>query len=278
MKIQKLSDPRLLISKLDDFIKTRYDLPPTIAHPHFISTVYAGRGSGKTTTFINLWNNFYKSIFKKLFIISPTLRNDDKMLKILHGPDGKPASNVFVFNSFDDDIDLVMDTINHENDLFNHAKGLLKTTLEIIKSGQQVYDPVGLSRQLDTCLEILKKGEPCSLLYVDDSIGARRLASGKKADAFNNFITTHRWLKVSIFVCSQEYKGVNTALRANASQVILFKSKDSEVKKVCDEVGRDLDKLYARFINSKSKPYEFVAINFDTSTMSYMLDTVVEIE
>ena len=268
MKSQKLDDKRLQISKLDEFIKKKFDLPITIAHPQFITLCFACRGSGKTTLFINLWMNFYRKIFGNLYIISPTMQNDDKMKRI-------QSDNMNVFSNFDDDIDTVMDMIKEKNERYRKAKGDLMRIIDIIESGETIYDPQGLSQELDLCVHILKDGEPYHLLYIDDSIGSKRLASGRKADEFNNFITTHRWHNTSIFVCSQEYKGVNVALRGNASQILLFKNKDSEIKKVCDEVGRGFDELYYEHISDASKPYEFVAINFDTSTMSYMLDTVV---
>ena len=166
-KTTKLTDKRLTIKKYDEFTKRKLDLPPTIASPHFITLCFAGRGSGKTTLFINMWTKFYKKVFTHLYVISPTIHNDIKMLQICD-------DNVLTFDSFDDDIDVVIETIKNRNAMYNQAKEMLKNIITLIETQKELPNVCvsNIGQELEMCLTILKEPEPYHLIFVDDSIGA----------------------------------------------------------------------------------------------------------
>lgn len=115
------------------------------------------------------------------------------------------------------------------------------------------------------------KGKPFSekmniLFIFDDMI--TQLPKNKKFTAFNQLLLNNRHFNVSIMILSQSYHLLDSNVRKNASQLILFKSENlMEIKNFYEElsgaVGKEnFIKLYEF---ATAEPHDFLYINYHRS-------------
>jgi len=182
------------------------------------------RGSGKSTFVLNLLRKkeMYRRAFDNIYLVSPTAEKDDK---------------------FDKLITELKETNNFYEDCNN------ETLTEIRERVQQFNNDF-----LEDEKNIKKNKKPNSLLILDDCISDLNKNSEIK-NTINKMVMNSRHLKLHIWIISQKYKLISTAIRSNADLLTFFNNDNSVEIKALDEFGIDTS-----LIDRLEKPNDFIHV------------------
>ena len=182
------------------------------------------RGSGKSTFVLNLLRKkeMYRRAFDNIYLVSPTAEKDDK---------------------FDKLITELKETNNFYEDCNN------ETLTEIRERVQQFNNDF-----LEDEKNIKKKKKPNSLLILDDCISDLNKNSEIK-NTINKMVMNSRHLKLHIWIISQKYKLISTAIRSNADLLTFFNNDNSVEIKALEEFGIDTS-----LIDRLEKPNDFIHV------------------
>lgn len=244
------------IRSLDSQINTE---PSLVPKPSFLMYLCASRGSGKSTTLLNLLLNkdLLAGKFNQIYYISPTSALDNK-IEVLKTTPGICKVNKALINKLKQKGKIqildsgvqereISTSIPESNFIEEVNVNLLK---ELITEQKQIISTYG------------KDIADSILLIFDDCASETKFWKSQQVQlaCFNS-----RHFKISIIITSQNYKSLPKALRLNMSQVVLFStSNEVEIKAIYDENSSSLGfkewlKIYREITD---KPFNCLVINY----------------
>lgn len=208
----------LQIKPLDNQLKRHPDIHPALPQPSFVILAIAPRGSGKTTAMVRMlignkkckqptaagknFHKFYRHVFSRIFIISPTWKNDKKT-----GACRIPDAQVFDGDLEKEDYEQILS--------------------EIIAGQEEDLEDTG-------------EAEPVLIVFSD--CAGTGLFNQRRGSAMNRIVFNGRHLNISVLADTQSLRQVNNAMRENVSAVMLFggiRANKLEAKKCAAEyLGR----------------------------------------
>jgi ABC-type dipeptide/oligopeptide/nickel transport system ATPase component len=202
-----------------------YDnIDPLQKENHNVFLIVGKKGSGKSTYVLNLLNKkeLYRKHFNNIYLISPTASRDDKF-------------------------DKLCDELKKEDKCYDECTAEILTNIE---SKVKEFNDEFLADEKN----IKKKKKPHSLLILDDCISDLNKGSEIK-NVINKMVMNSRHLKMSIWIISQKYKLISTAIRANADMLSFFNNKNEVERKALEEFSIDTDLL-----DQLEKPSDFMHV------------------
>jgi Poxvirus A32 protein len=247
---------------------------PRLPKHEFSMGFIAPKGSGKTTTLINL-TSFYRGYFNKIIVFSPTVRNDEKWdwlrkQKIL-GENKSLKKFIAVLAAKEREKDQVVH--NAPNDTFND---FLEQEFDPYISDDcfiDTYDENTLNSilaQQQQMIDLLKsKGKTKHiadriLIIFDDLVGSK-LFSGKSSNPFKKLNTNHRHYSISMLMVTQAYKEIPKTCRTQFSCLIVFEiPNDRETRVIYEEnpMGLKMDDWYRVYNYATEGDHDFLFINY----------------
>jgi hypothetical protein len=251
-----------------------YDRLPT---HEFTMGLIAPKGSGKTTTIINLME-FYADYFHSILVFSPTVASDEKWDYIKRKPllkqnvelkawvksmaqkkrkrgivEGPPIKNEF--EGLVDDYDPEFDGIVPEECFYEDYD---EETLRKIYTEQM------------TMVKLLKKYGKTKhlanrvLIIFDDMVGSI-LFSNARRNVFKGFNTRHRHYSCSMLMVSQGYNEIPRTVRINYTCLVIFEicnDKELEVIHYDFSMGiRKYDDWLKVYMEATKLPFNFLFYN-----------------
>jgi len=223
MEVKNQEDLSKYLKALDNTVS--YDnIDPIQKDNHNIYLIVGKKGSGKSTLLLNLLRSkkFYRRHYNNIYFISPSAKRDDKFEKLCD----ELTQEDKCFDECDaETIKDIIQRIERDNDIFKEKQSKKKNKKKIH-----------------------------NLLILDDCISDLNKNAEIK-NIVNKMVLNSRHLKLSIWVVSQKYKMISTAIRANADMLSFFNNHSDIEKKALEENGIDtslLDRL--------DKPNDFLHI------------------
>lgn len=263
---------------------TAIPIPPGAAHPsppdprlpkhEFSMGFIAPKGSGKTTTLINL-TNFYKGYFNKIIIFSPTVKNDEKWDWIRKQPllvENKDLKEfIKKISEKEKDPDKIVhgaptnqydDFLNEEFSPFIPDECFLdsydESTLESILSQQQSL--INMMKSHGKTKHLADR----ILIIFDDLVGSK-LFSGRSTNPFKKLNTNHRHYSISMLMVTQAYKEIPKTCRTQFSCLIVFEiPNDRETRVIYEEnpMGLKMNDWYDLYNFATEGDHNFLFINY----------------
>ena len=207
------------LKALDDTVS--YDnIDPLQRDNNNIYMIIGKKGSGKSTLILNMLRSkqMYRRHYNNIFLVSPSAMRDEKFKKLCEelDEDGKCYEEC----NYD-----VLAEIEEKIKAFNDEWKAKK-----------------------------KKKRPHNLLILDDCISDLNKNSAIK-NLINRIVLNSRHLKLSIWIVSQKYKMVNTAIRANADMITYFNNNNEMERKALEDAGVDVGLL-----DRLDKPSDFLHV------------------
>lgn len=156
---------------------------------NFIYLVVGKKGSGKTSLVLNLFNTpeedgGFKKRFDKIFLVSPTAKNDYKM---------------------DEIVEELQNTGGYYDEINNEIVEEILDNIDTIKSNWK------------------KKSKPEFCIIFDDCIH-QLPSNRKRGQAFNKLMTTNRHFKTTVLILSQRLNELNPLVRSQADVISYFRA------------------------------------------------------
>lgn len=200
--------------------------------------------SGKTILIINLILKFYRNLFSKVYIFSPSIYTDSSFQSIIEYIEKYTDKGI---NSLHDkyETDILQDIINNQVEEIKHIKNNTK-----------------------------KKILPSILIVIDDCIDNKDLV--RNSSLLKSIFIRHRHSGISIILSSQSYTSISPVIRSNLSSIIVFRIRDKmDLENILLSISALIDyktllKIYHRAVYSK---YSFMYINLlanDINDMFYL--------
>ena len=203
--------------------QVNYDnIDPLQKGNHNVWLIVGKRGSGKSTFVLNLLRKkqMYRRAFDNIFLVSPSAQRDDKF-------------------------DKLCSELSSEDKCFDECTADVLTD---IRERVEKFNDEFLSDKKN----IKKKKRPHSLLILDDCISDLNKGSEIK-NVINKMVMNSRHLKLSIWIVSQKFKMISTAIRANSDLLTFFNNKNDVERKSLEEYGID-----TKLLDLLDKPSDFV--------------------
>lgn len=201
---------------------------PHLLRPPFSLLIIAPKGSGKTTTTINLLK-FYENAFDNRIAFSPTLSIDDNWKAAFEKGTIKPFNKRNVFKHYNEaKLCKIWKAIKKENKGKKNFHDKLKT-----------------------------------LILFDDIVGE---LPRTRSNCAYKIARNHRHYAVSNITISQEYNGLAPVLRKNATGLLLYGTTDgAEIKTITEQQGGFIGKnrFFRMWCYCISKAFGFLFINKD---------------
>jgi hypothetical protein len=180
--------------------QANYKPSQVFAKDHFLYLVVGRKRSGKSTLALNLLDTpeklgGFKKKFDKIWLVSPTAKNDDKLKDLVDELEG---DNQF-FPEFNNDVQSQM--------------------MERIKEFNSKWE---------------KKRKPHHLVIYDD-VMAFLPNNRKKGQAFNAFMTNQRHFKSSAMILAQRLNELNPLIRSQCDIVSYFRQDNPKEDKIFSE-------------------------------------------
>ena len=235
LKILKVMD------KADKFTIKKNKIPDVGRN----KTLFIARsGVGKSNMLVNwlcrdvYYNKHYKN--EDIYLISPSLHNDDKLRIICRQKELEEGVNCF--DSYSDN--------------------LLECLYEMIKEN---YEEA-----------LLEKRKPAhSLIILDDCMVD--LKSGGENSALERAFVNGRHVGLDIWVCNQYYTKCPSVCRTNADCIVIFDTSDKELDKMADEHASIAKKNWkALFKKHITTNHSWVMINYTNKKKERYLNDNLE--
>lgn len=241
------------------------EAPTGFPNKPFISIQYSSKGTGKTTTLLNMIKEYDKHrFFQKIYLFSPSYDGDPKY-KVLDGV----HYQLHVYRTYTNDLfKEVIDEIR--NDLHEWREYLRMK--KVYEKAQRVRNHELLTDEeaLDMYMCDWKppvapfEREPYSLVVFDDLASNKELMSQGKSLA-NSVALLSRHLLLSMAYVVQQYKNaVPKMVRLNCDWFILGRSKSLEnMKSVSEELTSyaSLQELVSMWEKATEQPYSYFTVN-----------------
>jgi hypothetical protein len=253
-----------------------YDTDPALPKAHMVNLTIGKRGAGKSVAVTNLIN---KLKFDRVLAISPTFKSNSQLMKSLNiDPDD-------VFEDLDDPkiVDNVIAKVDAERDDLVRYNNEMREYRMLIKELKNGHSPV----RDDTLLKFFYDNNfhppqhkyngrnPFIALLVDDAQGSKLFRDKKitglviKHRHLGSFEDDRPSIGISPFFLVQNFRsqagGISRAIRNNATNVILFKSKDeTELKQIASELSGEISTeqfMKAYDMAMKDEPHAFLFID-----------------
>ena len=191
---------------------------------HNIWLIVGKKGSGKSTFVLNLLRKkeMYRRHFNNIYLVSPTAQRDDKFQKLC-------------------------DELKQSNNCYDECSA---ETLNEIRERVEKFNDEFLSDEKN----IKKNKKPYNLLILDDCISDLNRGSEIK-NIINKMVMNSRHLKLSIWIISQKYKLISTAIRSNSDMLSFFKNQNDIEKRALDEFSIDTN-----ILDQLEKPSDFMHV------------------
>jgi hypothetical protein len=246
--------------------------PPTLPYPPFLAGVFGSRGSGKTTSMIELLR-LYDAVnaFDKIYIFSPTTEKDPKFAALLESkPNAKiefiPKYTDAKFQDITDEMD--KDLKDYERfkvalaafQKFDKGKSVAKLSPDELLSLYE-YDftnPKTGSKFLH--------GRPSRFIVFDDMVGDKQVYRNDSAGLVGRFAFRHRHYNASMCFMAQTYaSGVPRQIRNNLSTAIFFANKSDKMKtEIAEEMSSfvSVDEFVYMWNYATEKDHGFLMVDF----------------
>jgi hypothetical protein len=245
--------------------------PPTMPDRPFLGVVCGSRGSGKSSSIINLVKMYAAHhFFDKVILLSPTYHNDPKLATLENDERYELTVHTDVTHEL---MDTIFDGIAADIEEYK----AFQDYLALWKRMARAKDLDAFLRRIDPADVALlqyhqylppetrfQHGMPTTLLLCDDLVGCRAIYNNP---AVVRFAFRHRHLLTSMLFATQVWRGaVPRGIRNNLSLAILFSNKSKEIRK---EIAGELcayitaDQLESIWDHCCQEPHEFMMINFD---------------
>jgi len=255
--------------------KNNYEVLP---NHEFTMGLIAPRGSGKTTTIINLLE-MYKDYFHQVYVFSPTVASDEKWdyikrkkglicqnielqnwvetmtrkyksNSLVEGPMVKTDFDGLV-NEYDPDFDgMIPEECFFENYDEETLRTLWTNQMKLVK----LLKKHGKTKHLADRM----------LIVFDDLVGSN-LFSNARGNAFKGFNTRNRHYSCSMLMVTQAYREIPKTVRTNYTCLVLFEiCNEKELEAIHDEFPMScMDrKVWLKMYQYATKePYSFLYYN-----------------
>lgn len=203
--------------------QVNYDnIDPLQKGNHNVWLIVGRKGSGKSTFVLQLLRKkqMYRRAFDNIFLVSPSAQRDHKF-------------------------DALCEELSNEDKCFDECTADVLTD---IRERVEKFNDEFLADEKN----IKKKKKPHSLLILDDCISDLNKGSEIK-NVINKLVMNSRHLKLSIWIVSQKFKLISTAIRANTDLLTFFNNKNDVERKSLEEYGID-----TKLLDLLDKPSDFV--------------------
>ena len=249
---------------------------PELPQHEFTIGVIAPKGSGKTTTIINLLR-LYKGYFHKIIIMSPTIGCDNKWLWV-------KKQELLTRNT---ELEGVLAKLKQKEQFDNHIvrKPRGASALQKILDERPVFSPripeeyfieefedrtveMELQKNFDMINFFSDNSQPKTLadrmlVICDDQVGAD-LLRGERLKDFVGINTRHRHYSASIMVVTQGYKEIPKTIRTGWTALLIYEiGNEKEVEAIFEEFAVALPKKlwWEVYRYCVKDPYAFMYIN-----------------
>lgn len=274
---------------------------PVLPRHEFTLGVIAPKGSGKTTTIINLLR-IYKGYFNTIIVFSPTVESDEKWDYIKKQKLTVP--NIPLKNL----LKKMVEKNKKVKGIVERAQGNASELQKIVDKIEEHTPEIGDENFYEdyddeTFMDIMKEQRDMVkflkthdqpkyladriLVIFDDLVGSDLF----KSKFFKGFNTRHRHYSASMIMVSQSYKEIQKTVRTQWSGLLVYEiGNDQEVFVIYEEYSMGLNfkewlEVYRHCIESN---YSFMFINFQrdkgerimknfTDVVGYSRDPVVEV-
>ena len=113
-------------------------------------------------------------------------------------------------------------------------------------------------------MEYSKKQKRGTLLLLDDLISDPDAFNRKNQNLLNELFFTGRHFGISLCIATQRYHSVQSALLANASQIIVFRLKTKREQEAFEESMTMYDDLERKYDYATKERYSFLYMNLAT--------------
>lgn len=250
--------------------------PESMPNKPFLGVVCGSRGSGKSSSVINLVKLYADThFFDKVYIFSPTFRNDPKMS---HLYDERYSAKV-IEDTTHEALDEVLDEIKYDIEEYKEYEQYLKLWKKLMKAKDidtfiRGCEPeeIALLEQMDYQIPEtrFKYGMPQSLIIFDDLVGSRVVYNNP---TLNKFLLQHRHYLTSVLFSVQVWKGaVPRGIRNNLSLMMMFSNKSLPIKQeIAEELSAYItpEKFMEMWDFACQEPHDFFMINFDSKNEKF---------
>ena len=251
----------LRIKPLDDG-KTRNRNPMVLPTPQFSMSVIGGKGVGKTSLIGNLLinPNFFRGVFERIIIFSPTIRADDKWEiilneDVLYKPKRKKETDLDPKKEDPDRLKI------NKGDIHTEPEEYVTILKDLRKTYKEIYEEDG------------KSALPRTLIILDDVLGLKVLSD----KTLVNFIANCRHLNCSVIISVQRYNGIPKTIRVNCTYLIIYPTYDKkELKSIYEENSsrfsfNEFSEMIMELFESSER--RFLAINNQNPPSHRFIDT-----
>lgn len=237
----------------------------------------APKGSGKTTTMINLLR-MYKGYFHRIIIYSPSIASDEKWNWV------KKQDLLARNHKLEETLQALKKIEDYSNTLV--ARPAKSGLLQQLIDEQGAFDPKiapedyveeSVDRTMERVMDknrdmidfLSEKGYPKYianrlLVIADDQVGSDIFRGDRKHD-FISRNTRHRHYGTSIMIVTQGYKEIPKTIRTNWTCLLLFEiGNQREVDVIYEEftMGLNREAWYAVYKHCVTDEYCFMYLNF----------------
>lgn len=248
---------------------------PVLPQHEFTLGVIAPKGSGKTTTIVNLLR-MYKGYFNKILVFSPTVKSDEKW-------DYAKRQKLTVPNL---PLKALLKKMVEKN---KKVKGLVERNTGNASELQKIVDRIeehtpeigeenfyedydddefkSLMKEQDDMIAFLKEHDYPKyladriLIIFDDLVGSDLF----KSRFFKGFNTRHRHYSVSAIMVTQSYKEIQKTIRTQWSGLLVYEiGNEQEIFVIYEEysMGLNFKEWLEVYRYCTDKDYSFMFINF----------------
>lgn len=248
---------------------------PVLMQHEFTLGVIAPKGSGKTTTIVNLLR-MYKGYFNKILVFSPTVKSDEKWdyaKKLKLTVPNKPLKDL---------LKKMIDKNKKVKGIVERADGNASELQKIVDKIEEHTPEIGednfyedyndeefqsLMKEQDDMIAFLKKHDYPKfladriLIIFDDLVGSDLF----KSKFFKGFNTRHRHYSVSCIMVTQSYKEIAKTIRTQWSGLLAYEiGNDQEVFVIYEEysMGLNFKEWLEVYRHCTGEDYSFMFINF----------------
>lgn len=261
-KIVGLDNPEIKVKN-----NYRFPSPENLPKQFFLCGIVGSRGSGKTSTMINIFN-YYKKNFDNIYLICPNYENEPKLKQEFNSEN----EHIFIYTTPNNEtLNEIKEHIDEEREKYEQYKEEIKIYEKFmkIKNVELMND-----EELYEIQEKIIEGKfppkspyhyyPTSLLILDDCVESEIY---KPRSPLRNFTIRHRHLFTSIIFITQHYFSLPRILRTNCSWYILFGTRDEKLLKniysECSGLFDNFDEFNDIFKYCTENAHEFLYIDTD---------------
>jgi len=263
---------------------------PVLPQHEFTLGVIAPKGSGKTTTIVNLLR-MYKGYFNKILVFSPTVKSDEKWDWVKKQKLTSPNLPLKEF------LKKKIDKNKKQKGIVERAVGNAAEMHKIVDKIEEHTPEIGdddfyddyedsvfqdLMREQDNMIKFLKDHDQPKyladriLVIFDDLVGSDLF----KSKFFKGFNTRHRHYSASAIMVTQSYKEIQKTIRTQWSGLLAYEiGNEQEVFVIYEEysMGLNFKQWLEVYRHCTEADYSFMFINFQKPKKERIMKNFQEI-